>query len=113
MTTSTTEKSDNTQVLPDVEDKGRVSVFAATSEHAKTLSAEIAKVYEEALGKGGVKAEGHDAYPDADLFSASGIEQILESGERLIGVAQIEEDGGKSSGRRHGRRRAEPASRRV
>lgn len=71
-----------------------VRVFAATREHAKR-SAEIAAMYEAALGKAGVGKPGHEPYPDSDLFSAAGVRATLEAGERLIGLAEIEEDGRK------------------
>jgi hypothetical protein len=71
-----------------------VNVFAATREHAKR-SAEIAAMYEAALGKAGVGKPGHEPYPDSDLFSAEGVRATLEAGERLIGLAEIEEDGRK------------------
>jgi len=87
------QSTDDIQVLSEFEDNTKVKVFAATKEHAKTLSGEIAAMYEEALGKGGVQKKGHEAYPDSDLFSAKGIESTLEAGERIIAVAQIQEDG--------------------
>ncbi|MBU6450686.1 MAG: hypothetical protein KGS72_02830 [Cyanobacteria bacterium REEB67] len=74
------------------EDAAAVKVFVATKEHLP-LSAEIAAMYEEALGKGGLKAEGHEAYPDPDLFSEAGIRSTLESGERLIALAKMQEGG--------------------
>jgi hypothetical protein len=74
------------------EDAAPVKVFAATKEH-QPLSAEIAAMYEAALGKGGLKAEGHEAYPDPDLFSEAGIRSTLEAGERLIALARMQEGG--------------------
>jgi hypothetical protein len=87
------ETAEDLQALKEFEDKAAVTVFAATKEQAQTLSAEIADVYEAALGKGGVQKKGHEPYPDTDLFNAKGIKNILEAGERVIAVAQIEEDG--------------------
>ncbi len=87
------ETSENLQVLKEFEEASFVKVFAVTKEQAKTLSAEIAEVYENAFGKGGVQRKGHDAYQDSDLFSAQGIKTVLEAGERLIAVAQTEEAG--------------------
>ncbi|MBS2010771.1 MAG: hypothetical protein JST01_27220 [Cyanobacteria bacterium SZAS TMP-1] len=89
----TTLEKDEPQILSDFEDTAAVKVFVVPKEQAKSLGAEIAHMYEEALGKDGVQAKGHEAYPDSDLFSAKGMKATLEAGERMIAVAQIKEDG--------------------
>jgi hypothetical protein len=66
----------------------KVAVFAASKEHAETLSKDIAQMYVAALGPGGVSKEGCEAYPDPDLFSEAGVKETLLAGERLIAVAQ-------------------------
>jgi hypothetical protein len=66
----------------------KVAVFAASKEHAETLSKDIAQMYVAALGPGGVGKDGLEAYPDPDLFSEEGIKETLLAGERLIAVAQ-------------------------
>ncbi|MBI1267890.1 MAG: GNAT family N-acetyltransferase [Cryomorphaceae bacterium] len=50
----------------------------------------IARAYENALGKDGIGEEGHEPYPDPDLFSESAVRGIIESGERKIIVIRHE-----------------------
>ena len=66
----------------------KVSVFAASKEQADKLSKDIAQMYVAALGPGGVGKDGCEAYPDPDLFSEAGVKETLLAGERLIAVAQ-------------------------
>lgn len=66
----------------------KVAVFAASKEQADKLSKDIAQMYVAALGPGGVGKEGCEAYPDPDLFSEEGVKETLLAGERLIAVAQ-------------------------
>jgi|JI6StandDraft_1071083.scaffolds.fasta_scaffold00026_68 hypothetical protein len=66
----------------------KVSVFAASKEQADKLSKDIAQMYVAALGPGGVGKDGCEAYPDPDLFSETGVKETLLAGERLIAVAQ-------------------------
>lgn len=66
----------------------KVAVFTASKEQADKLSREIAQMYVAALGPGGVGKEGCEAYPDPDLFSEAGVKETLLAGERLIAVAQ-------------------------
>ncbi len=66
----------------------KVAVFAASKEQADKLSKDIAQMYVAALGPGGVGKKGCEAYPDPDLFSEAGVKETLLAGERLIAVAQ-------------------------
>ncbi len=66
----------------------KVQVFAATRDHADTLSQDIATMYEAALGVGGVGQPGAEAYPDSDLFSEAGVKATLLAEERMIAVAK-------------------------
>lgn len=70
-----------------------VQVFQATKEHLP-LAGEIATMYEAALGKGGLRAEGMEPYPDSDLFSEEGVKATLEAGERTLAIARINDEGG-------------------
>ncbi|MBI5174786.1 MAG: hypothetical protein HY986_18010 [Candidatus Melainabacteria bacterium] len=67
-----------------------VQVFQATKEHLP-LAGEIATMYEAALGKGGLRAEGMEPYPDSDLFSEAGVQATLEAGERTLAIARIKD----------------------
>lgn len=69
----------------------KIVVFAAAKEQAATLSKDIAQMYEAALGPGGVGKSGCEAYPDPDLFTEEGVKATLEADERLIAVAQFNE----------------------
>ncbi len=69
----------------------KVAVFAASQEQADKLSKDIAQMYVAALGPGGVGKEGCEAYPDPDLFSEAGVKETLLAGERIIAVAQYNE----------------------
>lgn len=69
----------------------KVAVFAASHEQADKLSKDIAQMYVAALGPGGVGKEGCEAYPDPDLFSEAGVKETLLAGERIIAVAQYNE----------------------
>ena len=69
----------------------KVAVFAASQEQADKLSKDIAQMYVAALGPGGVGKEGCEAYPDPDLFSEVGVKETLLAGERIIAVAQYNE----------------------
>lgn len=86
MTASSTETLEYVESRPE----RRVAVFAATRDHVD-LSAQIAAMYEAALGKGGVGGENCEAYPDPDLFSEKGMRETLEAQERIIAVAQMNE----------------------
>jgi len=70
-----------------------VQVFQATKEHLP-LAGEIATMYEAALGKDGLRAEGMEPYPDSDLFSEEGVKATLEAGERTLAIARINDEGG-------------------
>lgn len=70
-----------------------VQVFQATKEHLP-LAGEIATMYEAALGKDGLRAEGMEPYPDSDLFSEEGVKATLEAGERTLAIARIKDEGG-------------------
>lgn len=70
------------------EPTAKVAVFAASKEQADKLSKDIAKMYVAALGQGGIGKDGCEAYPDPDLFSEAGVKETLLAGERLIAVAQ-------------------------
>lgn len=67
-----------------------VQVFQATKEHLP-IAGEIATMYEAALGKGGLRAEGMEPYPDSDLFSEAGVKATLEAGERTLAIARIKD----------------------
>jgi GNAT superfamily N-acetyltransferase len=49
---------------------------------------QISRMFEAALGKGGIYTEGCDQYPDPDLFSEQGIRTIIETAERQLIVAE-------------------------
>lgn len=66
----------------------RVKVFAAGKENID-MAKDIAEMYEAALGKGGIRKEGCEPYPDGDLFSEAGVKSTLEAGERTLAIAQI------------------------
>jgi len=49
----------------------------------------IASTYENVFGKDGVMAPGHEAYPEPDVFSASGVLRIINNPSRHLVVAQL------------------------
>lgn len=69
----------------------KVLVFAAAKDQEGSLSKEIAQMYVAALGSGGVGKSGCEAYPDPDLFTEEGVKATLQAQERLIAVAQYNE----------------------
>ncbi|MBP9090052.1 GNAT family N-acetyltransferase [bacterium] len=69
----------------------KVVVFAAAKEQADSFSNNIAQMYVAALGPGGVGKKGCEAYPDPDLFTEEGVKATLQAQERLIAVAQYNE----------------------
>lgn len=69
----------------------KVAVFAASRDQADSLSKDIAQMYVAALGPGGVGKSGCEAYPDPDLFTEEGVKATLQAQERLIAVAQYNE----------------------
>jgi len=53
-------------------------------------AAKIAAMFNAALGKDGVVAEGHQPYPDPSLFSADGIVETVESPYRRLFIAELD-----------------------
>lgn len=74
-----------------IEPSPKVVVFAAAKDQAANLSKNIATMYVAALGPGGVGKSGCEAYPDPDLFSEEGVKATLQAQERLLAVAQYNE----------------------
>jgi GNAT superfamily N-acetyltransferase len=57
----------------------------ARSEDAEQLTL----VYEHVFGPGGIKAKGHEAYPEPDVFSAAGVRKIIQNSKRHFLVAEV------------------------
>jgi len=56
----------------------------------KGKAARIAAMFEAALGKKGVGAEGHEPYPDPSLFNPEGVLETVESPYRRLFVAELD-----------------------
>ncbi len=71
----------------DVASKCKVyEVDSVTEEQA----AKIAAMFNAALGKDGVAAEGHEAYPDPSLFTADGVVETVECPDRRLFIAELD-----------------------
>lgn len=69
----------------------RCKVYELTADRAdKVAAGKVALMFEAALGKGGVAAEGHEPYPDPSLFSADGILETVESPYRRLFIAELD-----------------------
>lgn len=63
-----------------------VEVTTVTPEKA----AKIAAMFNHALGKDGVAADGHEPYPDPSLFTVDGVIETVESPYRRLFVAELD-----------------------
>lgn len=69
----------------------RVAVSEALADNVSRDKAnKIAAMFEAALGKNGVAAEGHEPYPDPSLFSGEGILETVESPYRRLFIAELD-----------------------
>lgn len=59
-------------------------------EVSKEKAAKIAAMFNSALGKDGVAADGHEPYPDPSLFSADGVVETVESPYRRLFIAELD-----------------------
>lgn len=58
---------------------------------ARTKDADaIAAIYESVFGKGGIKAAGHEQYPEPDVFTPHGVVRIAQDPERRFIVAEMD-----------------------
>lgn len=69
----------------------RCRVYELTAELTDQAKAEkVAAMFEAALGKNGVAADGHEPYPDPSLFSAAGVLETVESPYRRLFIAELD-----------------------
>lgn len=57
---------------------------------SKEKAAKIAEMFNAALGKDGIAAEGHEPYPDPSLFTADGVVETVESPYRRLFIAEFD-----------------------
>ncbi|MBX3151874.1 GNAT family N-acetyltransferase [Candidatus Obscuribacterales bacterium] len=69
----------------------RCKVYELTGELVDEAKArKVAAMFEAALGKNGVAAEGHEPYPDPSLYSAAGVLETVESPYRRLFIAELD-----------------------
>jgi GNAT superfamily N-acetyltransferase len=69
----------------------RCKVYELTADLVdKSKAAQVSEMFEAALGKNGVAAEGHEPYPDPSLYSADGVLETVESPYRRLFVAELD-----------------------